>query len=178
MSSGWYTNGYCRRRGSASELLKRVVMLLAHLGAPAPERADAPPKRQLHALFHHHSDGRPVPIVGIGWVCRKDSYPEILAGSRRVPRDRRHSRPVSPFSSGLNSSRRVSIILSLVLRSRVHHWVIASVRSALFGFSVQVSSALRMCSQNEYSRRLQRCRKSVGEDFEDNIIADLVHIFS
>jgi hypothetical protein len=121
MSSGWYTNGYCRRRVSASELLKRVVMLLAHLGAPAPGRADAPPKPQLHALFRHHSDGRPVPIVGIGWVFRKDSYPEILAGSRRVSRDRRHSRPVSPFSSGLNSSRRVSIILSLVSRSRVHH---------------------------------------------------------
>jgi hypothetical protein len=33
----------------------------------------------------------------------------------------RHSQAVSPFSSGLNSSRRVSIILSLVSRSRVHH---------------------------------------------------------
>jgi hypothetical protein len=87
------------RRVSAIEVLKRVGMLLAHLGAPAPERAHVQAKPQLHTSFHHHSDRRPVPIVGIGCVCPKDSYPEILAESRRVTRDCRHSRPVSPFSS-------------------------------------------------------------------------------
>jgi hypothetical protein len=50
-----------------------------------------------------------------------DFYPEILARSRQVSRDRRHSRSFSPFSSGLGSSRRISIILSLVSWSRVHH---------------------------------------------------------
>jgi hypothetical protein len=51
----------------------------------------------------------------------REFYPEILARSRQVSRDRRRSRSFSPFSSGLGSSRRISIILSLVSWSRVHH---------------------------------------------------------
>jgi hypothetical protein len=62
-------------------------------------------------------------VLGCPWVGHNDLYQAILAGSRQISRDHRHSQSFSPFSSGLGSSRRVSIILSLVSWSRVHHWL-------------------------------------------------------
>jgi hypothetical protein len=90
------------------------------------------PSAQFHPLFHHNSGGRSAPIVEISWVFPKDSYPQILAGSREtavILGQSRHSRAVPTVldvsrSFSVSSRRLVCITTSgsLMARGRVGEW--------------------------------------------------------